>query len=186
MSSFSSQSNFLSAPSIVVGRAEEKQFLRFYLEPETKLMLPIGQVTEVLKIGIGQIVPIPQMPSWVMGVYNWQGNILWTIDLGHLIGLNSWYEQEISISNYTAIVLAPDRKKNRAKDGETLSIGLIVTRVEDIEWCDTSLIQSPPAEAVTPALAPFLQGYWLKLNGEMILTLDGRAIIEAMPHGEVE
>ena len=91
------------------------QYLRFYLEPDTKIILPVRQITEVLKIPVGQIVPIPHMPPWVMGVYNWRGNILWMLDLGHLFGLDSWYQSGINTSNYTAIVLSPDRDIKRTK-----------------------------------------------------------------------
>ena len=185
MSDSFSQSNLALSGSDLTNQTEtEEQFLRFHLEPNTKVMLPIEQITEVLKIGVGQIVPIPQMPSWVMGVYNWRGKILWMLDLGHLIGFYSWYEQGVSTSNYSAIVLSPE--KNPTKGNEPISLGLVVTRVEDIEWCNTDLIQSPPASTVTSALAPFLRGYWLQQNGDMILVLDGRAIVAAMPQDSID
>jgi positive phototaxis protein PixI len=177
-----SQSKFALSTPDTDSRVSEEQFLRFCLEPEIKLMLPVGQITEVLKIGVGQIVPIPQMPSWVMGVYNWRGNILWMVDLGHLIGFNSWYEQGVNTSNYTAIVIAPNRTdRSQVGENQLLSLGAIVTRVEDIEWCNTDLIQSPPASSVTQALAPFLRGYWLDRHEEMILVIDGKAVIAGMP-----
>lgn len=50
-----------------------QQFLRFHLVPDTTAMLPVQQMTEVLTMGVSEIVPIPQMPGWVMGVYNWRG-----------------------------------------------------------------------------------------------------------------
>jgi positive phototaxis protein PixI len=180
-----SQSNLLVSRTNIAQKKEEEQFLRFHQSPGHQVMLPVKQITEVLKIDVGQIIPIPQMPPWVMGVYNWRGDILWMLDLGHLIGFDSWYQREINTSSYTAIVLAPNKKKqdpkNQDKGSENLSLGLIITRVEDIEWCDTETIQSPPASAVTSTLAPFLRGYWLKQNGEMILALDGQAILAAMP-----
>jgi positive phototaxis protein PixI len=177
-----SQSRFSLSNPDAKPKILEEQFLRFFLEPKTRLMLPIEQITEVLKIGVGQIVPIPQMPPWVMGVYNWRGNILWMVDLGHLLGFNSWYQQGVNTSNYTAIVIAPDKAdRSQVVGNELLSLGAIVTRVEDIEWCNTDLIQSPPASSVTPALAPFLRGYWLDRHDEMILVINGKAIIAAMP-----
>lgn len=185
MSDLFSQSNLLVSGTSIARKAEEEQFLRFHQAPDHQVMLPVRQITEVLKIDVGQIVPIPQMPAWVMGVYNWRGDILWMVDLGHLIGFNSWYQREINTSNYTAIVLAPNKKnqdqKNQNQGSENPSLGLIISRVEDIEWCDTEAIQSPPASAVTSSLVPFLRGYWLKQSSEMILVLDGQAIVAAMP-----
>jgi positive phototaxis protein PixI len=173
------QQNFIDSVSNPKKVAQEKQFLRFYIEPETTMMLPIEQVTEVLKISLTKIVPIPQMNPWIMGVYNWRGEILWTVDLGHLLGLNTWQEQQINNTNATAVILSfPNGSK--AKGIEKKSLGLIIKNVEDIEWCDSSLIQPPPPSAITPALAPFTTGYWLKPGGEIILVLEGNSIINTM------
>ena len=181
MSDSTAYQNLVNSPTELLKDRQEEQFLRFHLEPETKIMLPIEQVTEVLKIDIGNIVPIPQMPSWVMGVYNWRGEILWIVDLGHLIGLDSWHQQEIRTTDHTAVVLSRRSKSDNKKKSQT-SLGLIMTRVEDIEWCNANLIQSPPASAITSALAPFLRGYWVKPDGQIVLVLDGDAIITAMSH----
>lgn len=160
------------------GRTTE-QFLRFHLNPDTKAMLPVEQITEVLKIQLGQIVPIPHLPAWVMGVYNWRGNILWMVDLGHLVGLDSWY-QHVN-RNYTAIVLSPHQA--RTKTATDIHLGLIVAGVEDIEICNPIEIQSAPNLSVT-AIANYSPGYWLKPQGEMILVFDGQAIAAAMPHSQ--
>lgn len=158
-----------------------EQFLRFHLLPNTTALLPIQQLTEVLTISQSQIVPIFQMPPWVMGAYNWRGEILWMVDLGHLVGLTPWHQQPMSSSSHTAIVL--QGRSNHAKGSNVKSqmLGLIVNRVEDIEWCDPDSIQSPPSSTVTAELVPFLRGYWLKPDGEMLLLLDGQAIIAGMP-----
>lgn len=174
------QSPFYSSDSLTFSTEEKKQFLKFSLEPNTKVMLPILEVTEVLKIPLGKIVPIPQMPSWAMGIYNWRGEILWTIDLGHLIGLHTWYQQQKNKPNYSVIVVSLGRKDSK-KSSSTVSLGLVVTKVEDIEWCNPDLIQSLPTSAVTSESAPFLQGYFVNPEGNMILVLNSNAIIAAMP-----
>ena len=155
-----------------------KQFLRFYLHPDTKVMLPVGQITEVLQLQLAQIVPIPQMPSWVMGVYNWRGEILWMVDLAHLLGLEPWYHNQV-VRRHTAIVLSPDRESGERSDN--ICLGLIVSRIEDLEACDIGQIQSSLNLQVSTQLGSFLRGYWLKPEGEMILALDGKAIAAAMP-----
>jgi positive phototaxis protein PixI len=158
-----------------------EQFLRFHLMPNTTALLPIEQLTEVLTIPRDQIVPIFHMPPWVMGVYNWRGEILWMVDLGHLLGLSPWHQQPISTNTYTAVVLQAHSKQATSTNVQSQMLGLAVTRVEDIEWCNPDLIQSPPSSTVTAELVPFLRGYWLKSNGEMLLLLDGQAIMAAMP-----
>ncbi len=159
-----------------------EQFLRFHLVPDTTVMLSVSQLTEVLTVPLGQIIPIPHMSPWVMGVYNWRGEVLWMVDLGHLLGLTPSYQQTLITPTYRAVVLQPtEAGGTKTAKVRHQMLGLVVTQVEDIEWCNPAQIQSPPASAVTPALAPFLRGYWLKPNGDAIMTLDGQAILSAMP-----
>ena len=158
-----------------------EQFLRFRLFPNTIALLPVPQLTEVLTIRSSQIVPIFHMPAWVMGVYNWRGEILWMVDLGHLVGLTPWHQQPSSASACTAIVLQTRSGRATPTNVKSQMLGLVVNRVEDIEWCNTDLIQSPPSSTVTPSLVPFLRGYWLKSDDEILPVIDGKAILAAMP-----
>ncbi len=178
--SLSIQNSLLPPPNETAASTATQQFLRFHLVPDTTALLPMEQLIEVLTIPVGQIVPIFQMPPWVMGVYNWRGEILWLVDLGHLVGLTPWHQQVHSTSVYKAIVLQSNSTV-AAPNASNSVLGLVVNRVEDIEWCNTDLIQSPPSSTVTPELAPFLRGYWMKSNGDMLVVMEGQAILGAMP-----
>ena len=162
---------------------DQEQFLRFHLEPDLNAALPVDQMTEVFTVSTTKVVPIPHMPPWVIGVYNWRGEILWLIDLGYLLGGTPLYQQTSSRSLYTAIVV--NSQQSGGRQGSSTAgkkmLGLAVNRVEDMEWFNSDLIQSPPESAVNPALVPFLRGYWLKNNGEIVVVLDGNSIIAGMP-----
>ncbi|ACK67308.1 CheW protein [Rippkaea orientalis PCC 8801] len=158
-----------------------QQFLQLHLVPDTTLMLPVAQLTEVLSIPLGQIVPIPQMPSWIMGVYNWRGQVLWLVDLGELLGLTPWHQQNLTTPVHRAVVLHSTPKAASGTPSVRYTLGLVVSHIDEMEWCQPSEIQSPPTSAVTPSLAPFLRGYWLNPQGKMLIVLDGEAIIAAMP-----
>lgn len=155
---------------------EKKQFLKFHLEPATKAMLALAEVTEVLKVPLGKIVPIPQMPPWTMGIYNWRGEILWTIDLGHLLGLNTWYQQQKNTIDYSVVVIS-----SRNKGTSAINLGLIVTQVEDIEWCNIQAIQSSVNSNISSELAPFVEGYFISTDEQITLILNGNNIINNMP-----
>ena len=165
----------------------KQQFLRVHLVPDTTALLPVYQMTEVLTMGISEIVPIPHMPAWVIGVYNWRGEILWMVDLGHLLGLTPLY-QAISRSTYTAVVVNSAQQVSLQQPSSQTTgrkmLGLVVNRVEDMELCNPNWIQSPPQSAVGSELVPFLSGYWLKSNGEILVVLDGHSIIAGMPQPE--
>jgi len=182
VSNLSNLSNLLTQPSRAGIKRESQnsdllQHLRFRLYPDLQAMLPISQITEVLKLQLTQITPIPQMPAWVMGVYNWRGEILWTIDLGRFLGFDSWYQHQHDRALQTAIVLTPYREQSDSG----IHIGLVVAAVEDIEFCDLAAIQAEVDSQTNSRLSSFLQGYWLPPGREIILALDGLAVAKAMP-----
>ncbi|MBD2069204.1 chemotaxis protein CheW [Leptolyngbya sp. FACHB-671] len=171
-----------SAPAqdiVSASSGASEQFLRLYLFPNATVLLPIQQLSEVLTLPTERVTPIPHMPDWVMGVYNWRGEILWTVDLGHLCGFMPWYQQATNVSAFPAVILQV--RNHKAGSARNQMLGLVVNRVEDIEWCDPEMIQPLPRAAVSPQLAPFLRGYWWKSGGDMLAVLDGEAIIRAMP-----
>ena len=178
------RSSFDSLTTPKVSRRSQQQFLRFHLEPDTEAMIPVSQLSEVLTIALGQIVPIPHLPPWVLGVYNWRGEILWMVDLGHLLGLTPWHQQSTRRSHYRTIILNGEvgyhekQKKSGFKSQDrNQMLGLVVSQVEDIEWCNPDDIQSPPTASVNAKLIPFLRGFWVKPNGDIISTLDGQSIV---------
>ena len=177
MSSSSSNSALLQQPETDRPKTDQ-QFLRFHLGANTAAMLPIAQLAEVLKIPLGKIVPLPHMPAWVAGVYNWRGEILWMVDLGHLVGLAPWYAQTTNRLHHIAIAI--DVSTLSPGSGKQM-LGLMVNAVDDIGWLNPDEIQSPPAAAVSPGLVPYLRGYWLGADRKMWSVLDGFAIAAAMP-----
>ncbi|AOY83297.1 MAG: chemotaxis protein CheW [Moorea sp. SIO1G6] len=170
----------LASPSSATETAANEirqQFLRFHLVPDTTALMPINQLTEVLTIAVGQIIPIAHMPPWVMGVYNWRGEVLWMVDLGHIVGLTPWHQQPVNTSHYTSLVLHIQSHDPKSVKYNQM-LGLVVNRVEDIEWCNPDLIQPLPSSSMNPELAKFLQGYWLKHGGEMLVVFDGKLIFD--------
>jgi positive phototaxis protein PixI len=162
-----------------------EQFLGAQLLPATNVLLSVAQLIEVLVIPVGQVIPIPDLPAWVMGVYNWRGEILWITDLAALIGLPPLFQSGFSRSSYSVIVIHAGSERSQRRSisqatGQKL-LGLAVNQIIGMEWCDPGLIQSPPGFAVTPELAPFLRGYWLKEKGDLLTVLDSGAIIARMP-----
>jgi positive phototaxis protein PixI len=176
-----SQSQPVSLPTIGDNSRTGEQFLRMHLIPDTPILLPLQQLIEVLSIPVAQIVPIPHMPAWVMGAYNWRGEILWMVDLGHLCGLTPWYAQAAHHSVHSAVVLRIQDDRSPSTKSKSQMLGLVVSRVEEVEWCDPSVIQQLPVSMVKFELAPFLRGYWWKSNDDMLAVLNGEAIIAAMP-----
>ncbi|MEO1148748.1 MAG: chemotaxis protein CheW, partial [Cyanobacteria bacterium J06638_22] len=97
--------------------------------------------------------------------------ILWIVDLGQLLGVQALHQHSIVTSSY--MVLVAQQQANSSS-----RLGLAVHRVDDLHWCDPSDIASPPPAVVTAQLAPFLRGYTLGIDGEMLLALDTTPLFE--------
>ncbi|NEQ50038.1 MAG: chemotaxis protein CheW [Leptolyngbya sp. SIO3F4] len=154
---------------------EVVQFLKFNLSLDMTALLPIHQLAAVLKIEAAKITAIPHLPAWVMGVYNWRGEILWIVDTGHLLGGAPWYHQSTAVTKHDVLLL----ERKTAEIAERCFLGLWVRQVEGIELLSLDRIQSPTA--VSEMLVPFLRGYWLDSSGDMLTLLDGAAIFDRMP-----
>lgn len=154
-----------------------ESLLRFNLVPDTTALLNIAQLSEVLKVNTRTIIPIPKLPPWVMGVYNWRGEILWIADLGGLVGLTPLSEQSLVTTTLPLLVL---RQEDTA--GNRQHLGLIVKEVEGITRIDPNRIQSPPESTFTAELSRILRGYWLDPEGAMLMVLSANAIFAQMPN----
>ena len=151
------------------------QYLKFNLLTDMTALLPVEQLAAVLKIEADRITPIPHLPPWIMGVYNWRGEILWIIDIGHLLGGTPLSQKTTLATHYSTLLL----EQSSGSTAESPYLGLAVYQVQDIELLSLDRIQSPTV--VSEALVPFLRGYWLGATGEMLMLLDTPAIFEHMP-----
>lgn len=170
--------------------AEEgpEQFLSCSLGSNTQVLLPVVQLVEVFNFSREQITPIPHLPHWIQGVYNWRGEVLWVVHLAQLLGLASNATAPSPHRAEPMLTVMPSQPQMVVLQGEEHAtmgtwtmLGLEVDQAGDLEWFTPSHIQSPPATAFTPTLAQFLRGYWLKDTGEIFLCPSIKAILAAMP-----
>lgn len=139
-----------------------QKFLRFSLGPQDSGLLPLEQISEVLRVSVADILPVPEMPSCVLGIYNWRGEMLWLIDLEHLVDCPPLLRQG-RLEFLMAMVIQINGQ----------SMGLVVQNVNDIEWHDAEQLQSAAAGLFPPGLLPFVKGY---LPGAKGTVLDTEAI----------
>ncbi len=134
--------------TIDVTQTEAQKFLHFNLSKKLAALVLVEDIAEVLHVPKSSLLPIPQMPPCVLGIYNWRDEMLWTIALGELFQLPAI---DIPSTDSTISVIVAEM------DGQYL--GLVVDRVNDIEWHELKSIQPPRAQLFSAQLLPFMQGY---------------------------
>lgn len=146
-----------------------QKFLSFNLGTRDIAVISLQQITEVVQVPLAEICCVPQMPSCVLGIYNWRGEMLWLVNLEEMLGYKTLLQQKNLLSKMMTIVLE--------KKGKYL--GLLVRQLMDIEWLDTQQMKPPFAELFSPEISPLLQGYFIDNSEKMMLNLDAPAIIDS-------
>ena len=160
------QSGLISVSST---QKSEQKFISFQLGLKDIALLPLERVTELFQVSVADILPVPEVPSCVLGIYNWREEILWLVDLNALTGFPAINQQDTPLLTLMTIVVQTQDK----------SLGLVVQQVKDIELLDVNQLNPPEDRLFSPELLPFLQGYFIGSNNEILRTLDAEAIIQA-------
>ncbi len=150
----------------------QQQFLRFQLQPDLMGLMEIDLVTELVNIPSDRIVPMPHLPPAVMGIYNWRGEILWIVDVATLIGANRPVGRSRSLQP-TIILSSGVTPEDRLQT----TVGLVVDELDEIEWFDLDLIQSPVPDYIYPEFSKWANGWWVSANHQNFLRLDGQKIL---------
>jgi positive phototaxis protein PixI len=138
-----------------------QRLLHFPLQGQETGLLPLEQIAEILRLNLTEILPVPAMPSCILGACNWRGETLWLIDLNHLIG-----DSPLSQADFTSLVAIVVQVNEQA-------IGLVVNQVYDIELHDLQQLQPVAPGLFAPKLIPFVLG---ALPGDQGIVLDVSAI----------
>ncbi|MBD2110955.1 MULTISPECIES: chemotaxis protein CheW [Cyanophyceae] len=168
------------------GAPPEEQFLKVIVNGGLPLLLPGANLVEIMKLSIGQVVPMFQMAPWVMGLYNWRGEMLWVADLGHFLGFTPWYNQAEAATRHTVVVIKPPYRPSQPTDEQTATLGLVVNAVEAMVAYPVPALQplsaafSGQSIPVEPGLLPFLRGCCVDSADQPQLILDGTAVLNAM------
>ncbi len=135
-----------------------ERLLRFPLGREDSALLPLEQIAEIIRVNVAEILPVPEMPSCVLGICNWRGTMLWLIDLNHLVGYPPLFQQQ-------QVLLTPMAMVIQSKDQ---AVGLVVQQVNDIELHELQKLQ-PTAPGILPSkLLPFALGVLPQGNGPVL------------------
>ena len=124
--------------------------------------LSIRYVIEI--IGIHTATKVPETPDYVIGIINLRGRIIPLIDVRLKFG-----KEEIPYTERTCIIVI---------DVDSVAVGLIVDRVNDVLALDDSQIAPPPPGGALGFENRYIEGIG-KLEDIVILLLDAEKILRA-------
>jgi purine-binding chemotaxis protein CheW len=116
---------------------------------------------------LDRIAPIPNASPFLLGTYNWRGQVIWVADLGQFLGdvvLVNIDQNEISV----LIV-----------EEEEIIMGFAVHAVANTEWLDVDRIQSDTNIPTT--MSGFVKGVYATAgdNPSQLRLLDQVAILRS-------
>jgi chemotaxis signal transduction protein len=141
-----------------------QRLLRFSLSEQDDALLPLEQMAEIFNINPAYILPVPEMPSCVLGICNWRGEMLWLIDLNDLVGYPSCFQQQLPASVTVMVVRANHH-----------CVGIAVQQIKDIELHNLQQLQPTVSRLFPQGLLPLVLG---ALPDCCIAVLDIQAIAQ--------
>ncbi|MDY6937762.1 MAG: chemotaxis protein CheW [Cyanobacteriota bacterium] len=143
-------------------RDRRAKFLQLQLGSQDTTLIGVDRIVEITTLELPNILPVPQMPSYVLGIHNWRGEMLWLVDLSHLLGFPPLSSARGGRERAMVVVLQFEEK----------TIGMVMSQVMDIEQYDLSQMHARDSQLFSPQILPFVQGFFIEEENEVSIVLD--------------
>lgn len=147
-------------PSYKDSAVNQQRFLRFHINERETALLSLGNIQQVLKVPVMEILPVPHMPDCVVGIYNWRGQMLWLVDLAQQLGFTSPLMEFRRLETVNTIVIQSDHT----------CLGMVVAQTIDIETHNLQQLQPPTAGLFSAKLLSCMQGYFAASGSPVLHT----------------
>ena len=154
----------LTLPSNRLQSSLGETYLKFLLDPQTPVVLPMKQVQEVLVLSANRLTPMPNMPACIIGLINRRSRVLWVVDLTRMLGTPPL---DLNTQQHTLVIIRPG----------AISLGVVVQQVEGTVWMTPDQLQPPPGH-VASSLLPYLRGCVLQ-EQEIWFVLDALSLLQS-------
>lgn len=111
-------------------------------------LVPLEQITEIIKLNLTDILPVPEMPRCVLGICNWRGEMLWLIDFNDIAGYPSAFLQPSETQQVIGMVVQMHQQM----------LGMAVPAVSDVEQHDLQQLQPAVPGLFSAHLLPLVLG----------------------------
>lgn len=157
------QNNLLTEFS-QLNQQQGERFLQFYLKKELNGLIPLSKLQGTIEISLTDILPVPQIAQYWLGITNWKGEAIWILDLAQLLGAPNWCQQKPIASSGMAMLTATEDR----------TIGLLVKEIAGIKTYDSQSCLPIAKVNTTAKIQSLFDGYFLNSSNEpsMLLNTD--------------
>jgi len=149
---------------------EGEKFLRFPLNSTTDGLIPLGELQEVCPLAVPTILPVPEVPRFLLGIINWRGKATWIVDLGSLWGAPHWCQRE-PIAEAGMALLLPWKEE---------TIGLLIEEIKTVEIFNPQQCLPIGEGMFSQEFSALAQGYFLNPQGKTWFVLDINSIMQTI------
>ncbi len=150
--------------------ATEERFLGFSIQPDTHALLSLHNLQGAIELPISEILPVPQMAPYLLGIVNWRGKSTWVADLAQFMG-GEYYSQRCPQATKATVLMVQIG---------TTTIGLVVDQTISVMTYDPALAISIDDNFIAAKICRFLGGYFLDPADRTWLLIDLPRIFQAM------
>jgi positive phototaxis protein PixI len=152
-----------------IGTTEER-FLGFSIQPDTRALLSLHNLQGAIELPVSEILPVPQMAPYLLGIVNWRGKSTWVADLAQFMG-GEYYSQRCPQATKATVLMVQIG---------TITIGLVVDRTISVMTYDPALAIPIDDNFIAAKMSRFLSGYFLDSADRTWLLVDLPRIFPAM------
>ena len=147
-----------------VPQSRGQVYLKFDLGAKIIVVVPMHYVREAISRSLQHLTPMPSMPAYVLGLMHRQAQVMWAIDLAHLLDVGRinahLAEQDFIILRVGSAYFA-----------------IAVDQILGSTWLSAGEIR-PSLSHTTAEVSQYLSGCVLKKQ-EVVFVLDAEAIVQS-------
>lgn len=146
-----------------------ESYLKFILNDSQQISgakcegaIALKYIEQVLIVSAEKIIFLPNLPSYVIGLFNRRNRVYWLIELSSLLKIKT---KQKNIKNYEVIII----------NVNTICVALAVKKVKGIIRVRKNSIISTPPDKQT--ISSYFNGYFLENDEHQILILNPHQIV---------
>jgi len=128
--------------------AAGERFLTFPLTENYEGLVPLEALQGAVQVPLHTILPIPETPSSLLGIFSWRGEAVWTLDLAYFLGQRDSYGAD---QTYFSVIAQHHNQ----------TLALLVEKFRSVEIYNPQQELLPMTGGMlSPETAQFFRGYF--------------------------